>query len=73
MDAEIIEYIVHKNNQLTKKPIKQLPLPKKTLIAGIVRGEESIFPTEDFQLQMDDRVIIFALPEAIGKLEKLFR
>ena len=73
VDAEIIEYIVHKNNQLTKKPIKQLPLPKKTLIAGIVRGEESIFPTEDFQLQMDDRVIIFALPEAIGKLEKLFR
>ena len=73
VDAEIIEFIIHKNNQLTKKPIKQLPLPQKTLIAGIVRGEEGILPSEDFQLQINDRIIIFALPEAISKLEKLFR
>ena len=49
VDAEIIEYVVHKNNQLTKKP------------------------NGDFQLQVDYKVIVFALPEAIGRLEKLFR
>jgi trk system potassium uptake protein len=73
VDAEIIEFLVHKNNQLTRKPIKDLHFPTTAIIGGVIRGEESFMPTGDFQLQMGDKVIIFALPEAIGKLENLFR
>ncbi len=72
VDAEVIEYIVHKKNQLTRKPLNALPLPKTALIGGVIRGEETLIPNEDFQLNVDDRVIFFALPEAIGKLEQLF-
>lgn len=73
VDAEIIEYIVHKNNQLTRKPLKDLHFPTKALIGGVIRGEESLIPDGDFQLQRDDRVIVFAMPESINRLEQLFR
>ena len=73
VDAEVIEFVVHKHNQLTKKPLSDLHFPKTALIGGVIRGEQSLIPTGDFQLQVDDKVIVFALPEAIGRLEELFR
>lgn len=72
VDAEIIEFVVHKSNQITKKPLKELHFPKTALIGGVIRGEETLIPDGEFQLQLEDKVIIFALPEAINKLEKLF-
>lgn len=73
VDAEIIEFIVHKTNQLTKKPLKELHFPETAIVGGVIRGEDSLIPSGDLQLQIGDRVIVFALPEAIGKVEKLFR
>lgn len=73
VDAEVIEYVIHKNNHLTKSPIRKLHLPETSLIGGVIRGEKSIIPTGDFQLEKDDKVIVFALPQSISKLDKLFR
>lgn len=72
VNAEVIEFVVHKNNRTTKKPIKDLHFPKTAIIAGVIRGEESLVPNGDFQLQVEDKVIVFTLPESITKLEKLF-
>ncbi len=72
VDAEVIEYVIHKKNQLTKKPLKDLHFPKTALIGGVIRGEDTLIPDGDTQLQLDDKVIVFALPEAISKLEQLF-
>jgi trk system potassium uptake protein TrkA len=73
VDAEIIEFIVHKTNQLTKKPLKELHFPETAIVGGVIRGEDSMIPSGDIQLQVGDRVIVFALPDAIGKVERLFR
>lgn len=73
MDAEIIEFTVRKTNKLTRKPLHRLHFPEKALIAGVIREEESIIPDGDFQLQLHDKVIVFAEPEAIGMVEKMFR
>ena len=73
VDAEIIEFVVHKANQLTRKPLKELHFPQTAVIGGVIRGEESLIPNGDFQLEVQDKVIVFALPEAIPRLEKLFR
>ena len=73
VDAEVIEFIVHKNNMLTRKPLKDLHFPSTALIGGVIRGEESLLPDGDFQLQVEDKVIVFAMPEAISRVEKLFR
>lgn len=72
VDAEVIEYAVHKNNKLTRKPIRDLHFPKTALIGGVIRGDESLIPDGNFQLQVGDKVIVFALPQAIAKLEQLF-
>jgi trk system potassium uptake protein TrkA len=72
VDAEIIEYAIHRDNQLTKKPLRELHFPSTALIGGVIRGENSIFPDGNFQLAIGDKVIVFALPEAISKLDKLF-
>ncbi len=73
VDAEIIEFSLTKNNQLTKKPIKDLHFPKQALIGGVIRGEESFIPDGNFEMQIHDKVIVFSLPEAIAKVESLFR
>jgi trk system potassium uptake protein TrkA len=73
VDAEIIEFVVHKNNVLTRKPLRKIHFPEDAIIGGIIRNDESIIPAGDFILEKGDKVIIFALPRAIRKLEKLFR
>ncbi len=73
VDAEVIEFVVTKSNQLTKKNLRELHFPQTALIGGVIRGEESLIPNGDFRLEINDKVIVFALPEAIGKVEQLFR
>lgn len=72
VDAEVIEFLVTKNNRLTKNPLRDLHLPESVMVGGVIRGEESMLVDEEFQLQIGDKVIIFTLPEAIAKVEKLF-
>lgn len=72
VEAEIIEFVVTKNNQLTRKPLKDLHFPETALVGGVIRDEESIIPNGDFQLQVNDKVIVFAMPEAIAKVESMF-
>ena len=71
-DAEVIEYIVNPDSQITKAPIKDLHLPSDTIIGGVIRGNETIIATEDTWIKPYDRVVIFALPTALGRIEKFF-
>ena len=73
VDAEIIEFIIQKENRLTKTAIGELHLPANVVIAGVIRGEEHIFPDEKFVMSKDDRVIVFAQHNAIARIEKIFR
>lgn len=73
VDAEIIEFIVHKKNRLLNHPIKNLHFPEKSIIAGVVRGDQSFVPEGDSFLELGDKVIVLALPEAIQTLEKIFK
>ena len=72
VDAEFIQYSICKNNRVVKKPLRDLHFPDSALIAGVIRGEEVIIPDGDFQFALNDKAIVFALPEAKNVLEKLF-
>jgi trk system potassium uptake protein len=72
VDAEFIQYSVSKNNRLTKHPLKDLHFPETAIVAGVIRGNEVFIPDGDFLLQMNDKAIVLALPEAKLPLEKLF-
>lgn len=73
VDAEVIEFVVSKNNQLTKKPIKDLHFPHNSMIAAVIRDHESFIPDGEFQLNLNDKVIVFATNGAIDKIDNLFR
>lgn len=73
VDAEIIEFSIQKSNRLTRVPIRELHFPENALIGGVIRNDQSLIPDGDFQLQLNDKVIVFALPKAIQAVEKLFR
>jgi len=48
-------------------------VPEGAIIAGVIRGELSYIATDDFQIEAEDRVVVFALPSAIKEVERLFR
>jgi trk system potassium uptake protein TrkA len=73
IDAEVLEYIAQPNSPITKKPIKDLEFPKEAIIGGIVRGKESLIAVGDTKIRSDDKVVIFLLPGAIKRIEKLFK
>ena len=73
IDAEIIEYRVHRNSRLTKKNLKNLHFPKNSLIGAVIRDNEPIIPNGEFVLKKEDKAIVFAMPDAIIKVEALFR
>ena len=53
--------------------MRDLHFPKQALVGGVIRGDETLLPDGDFQFQLNDKVIVFALPEAINKVEEMFR
>jgi trk system potassium uptake protein len=72
VDAEFIQYVITKNNRVTKKALKDLHFPDSAIVAGVIRGEMVFIPDGEFTLQLNDKVIVMALPEAKVPLEKLF-
>jgi trk system potassium uptake protein len=72
VDAEVFEFLVKPGSVATKKQIKHLDCPRGSIIGGIVRGENSFIAIGDFQIKEGDTVVIFALPEAISKVQNLF-
>ena len=73
VDAEIIEFELHKSNRLLDKPIKQLRLPPSSIVAGIVRGNESFIPDDEFVLAKNDKIVVLALHDAIKQVEEIFK
>jgi trk system potassium uptake protein len=73
VDAEVIEYVIHQESKLTKNTLRELKLPNQAIIGAVIRGQETIIPTGDFSLCLNDKVIVLALPSVIGKIEQLFR
>ncbi|MFO7446865.1 MAG: Trk system potassium transporter TrkA [Ignavibacteriaceae bacterium] len=72
VDAEVLEYIVPKNSALIQKKVKDLNFPKESIIGGIIRDTVSFIATGETQIRANDKVVIFSLPSAVKKIEKLF-
>lgn len=71
-DAEILEFIVNPNSLITTGPVKDLDFPKEAIIGGIIRGNESFIAKGNTNIKPYDRVVVFALPTALAKVNKFF-
>lgn len=72
-DAEVFEFVASLSSKITQKPIRDLSFPPDAIIGGIIRGNQGFVATGDTHVQADDKVVVFALPAALSKLEKFFK
>jgi len=68
--VEAIEFIAMETSEIVGKSLRDVSFPKGVLVGSIVRGSEVIIPTGDTKVEAGDRVILFARPEAISRVEK---
>ena len=73
INAEVMELVAYPHSAVTKKPIRGLNMPKGAVIGGIIRGDNSFIAVGDFQIEEDDKVVVFCMPESIHKVDKLFK
>ena len=71
--AEIMEAEAKEGSILTGKTLREVELPKKTLIGAIIRDNNVIIPSGDDKIVSNDKLIIFTLRESIKQVEKLLR
>lgn len=69
--AEIMEAVALETSDIVGKPIKEISMPKGTLVTGIIRNDSVIIPTGESVIEPGDRIIIFAKSQAIPKIEKI--
>lgn len=72
INSEIVELVARPGSAVTKKPIRDLKIPKGALIGGIIRGDQSFIAVGDFQILEDDKVVVFTLSGVTPKVEKMF-
>ncbi|MCH7565096.1 MAG: Trk system potassium transporter TrkA [Gemmatimonadetes bacterium] len=70
--AETIQFTVTKDSQVAGKALRDLALPKGSLIGSIIRGDDLMIPRGDSVIRPGDEVIVFALPDAISEIERAF-
>jgi len=72
INAEVMEFVANPHSTVTKKPIRDLNMPKGAIIGGIIRSDDSHIAVGDFQIEEGDKVVVFSMPECIHKVAKLF-
>ncbi len=69
--AEIMEAEAKDGSALIGKTLREVELPKKTLIGAIIRDDNVIIPSGDDRIAGNDKLIIFTLWESVKQVEKL--
>ena len=72
-NAEVLEYIVAPESVITKRPLKDMGFPSNAIIGGLIRGNDAFIAVGDTQVQAYDRVVVFALPQAVREVDKFFK
>lgn len=72
-NAEVLEYITAPGSKITSAQLKDLQFPADAVIGGLIRGNESIIAVGDTRIEDYDRVVVFALPQAVKEVDRFFR
>jgi trk system potassium uptake protein TrkA len=69
--AEIFRLPISTNSRFSKKTIKSIGLPKKSLIVAIERDDKFIIPTENVELLAGDKITILSHKDQVDKVAEL--
>ncbi|MDA3868328.1 MAG: Trk system potassium transporter TrkA [Salinivirgaceae bacterium] len=71
-DAEVLEFVVRPGAKITKTSLKEINFPKEAIIGGVIRDKKGFIARGDTVVHSNDRVVVFALPSIIHKIEGFF-
>lgn len=72
VDAEVLEFLVKEESLVTKNKVKDIKITEMAVFGGVIRNGVAHMTYGDFQILPGDKAIVFCLPEAVHKVEKLF-
>lgn len=70
--AEILEFKITGDRKINNVPLKDVKLPKDSIIAYILRGNNIIVPKGNTSIRQGDHVYFFALSSSVKALCKIF-
>jgi trk system potassium uptake protein TrkA len=71
-DAEVMSLTVTGSSPLVGRPLAERHIPEGAIVGAIVRGGGVLVPTGRDVLRVGDDAIVFALPEAVDPVTRLF-
>lgn len=71
-EAEAIELIAEEGSEIVKKPLRKIRFPKESILGAIVRNGTMLLPKGIDDIYPGESVVVFTLPDAIGKVQALF-
>jgi trk system potassium uptake protein TrkA len=71
--AEVMEAEALETSPLVGKPLRDAALPPGTRIGAVLRAGAVLLPSGDMRIAPHDRIVIFALAEAVHAVEQTFR
>ena len=69
--GEVLEFDIEESSSVVGKHLKDIHLPDESIVGICLRNDEIIIPRGDFIPQPKDRLIVFTLPTAVRKVEKI--
>lgn len=70
--GELIEADAMETSGLVGRPLREAKIPAGVFLGAIVHGDKVSIPRGHTVVQTGDRVVLFAAPEAVKKVEKMF-
>jgi len=71
-NAEVLEIMIKPQCSILSIPLQKIAFPEGAIIGAIVRGGTYEIPSGSSTLSAGDRVVVFALPNALAKVERFF-
>ena len=72
-DAEVLEYTAAPGSRITRSILKDIEFPANAIIGGVIRGGDSFIAVGHSRIEPYDRVAVFALPDAVKDVDKMFK
>jgi len=70
--AEVLELRIPEAFAWARRPLREIPFPDGAIVGAALRGDRAFIPTGDTTLDPADRIVVFALPEAVVAVEDFF-
>lgn len=72
-DAQIVEVVADTGSPATKKPLRELDLPRGVIVGAVIHDAEILVPRGDTAIKPGDHVIISSLKSQAALIERVFR